>query len=152
MAFRNSVCKFLGILVLTAVCAVWADSAAEAKVSITIKNNRSHSLSFAFRWAGFDMPDDTVKGWYNVPAGATKTFTFSDAVYALTSDSFGYYATGGKKVWKGDLKGWVSSSGKAFSGNPDEPPSDAKSVGFRKITLKAGSSREDGSATLTFNP
>ncbi|MDL2271709.1 hypothetical protein LJC23_01600 [Desulfovibrio sp. OttesenSCG-928-I05] len=108
-------------------------------------------MSFCFRWAGFDSPDDRVKGWYNVPAGATKTFTFSEVIYAHTSGSFGYYASGGNKVWTGDLKGWISP-GKAFTGTPDRVASGGKKVGYRKITLRVGSNREDGSATLTFNP
>ena len=129
----------------------------EAEVKITIKNNRSHTLSIAFCWAGFDTPDFKKKGWYNVKAGETRTITIKEAAYYFNSTSgFGYYAFGGGKVWAGqEGKGAevIIHPTKSFSGYWDEPISGGKKVWFRHVNLKQTS--EDmfhGSATLTFAP
>lgn len=130
----------------------------DAAIKITVKNNRNHTLTLAFRWAGFDSPDDRRSGWYSVKAGESKTITLKKATYALTAQDFGYYATGGGKVWKGSAKDkrplkTVIHPKKAFSGHPEDPINGGVTVYFRHIKLKeTGNTREDGSATLTFNP
>ena len=151
------------ILALLLAAAIFIGaSCANAEVKVTIKNNRSHNLSFAFCWAGFDYEYDVSKGWYNVKAGESRTITFKDAVYALTSENFGYYAygtpKGGKTLyWKGKdddeyMKFYIHKS-EAFTGNHDDPISGGQKVSFRRVKLtEKGDSREDGSATLTFNP
>jgi hypothetical protein len=148
--FALAVCVFT-----TALC---FSAKADAEVKITIKNNRSHNLSLAFRWAGFDTPDDKRSGWYTVKAGESRTITFEDAVYALTAEDFGYYATGGGKVWQGSADDErphpvIIHPKKKFSGHPEDPISGGKKVYFRHVSLKeTDGSRENGSATLTFNP
>jgi hypothetical protein len=131
---------------------------ADAAIKITIKNNRSHSMSFAFCWAGLDYEYDVSKGWYIVKAGESKTFTIKEAAYPLTSQNFGYYAMGGGSVWKGKSGGeysefWIHTK-QAFTGNHDDPISGGQKVPFRIIKLKrtGGDGSVDGSATLTFNP
>ena len=129
-----------------------------AAVKITIQNNRDHNLSLAFRWAGFDTPDDRRSGWYTVKSGESKTFNFEDAVYALTEQDFGFYATGGGKTWRGSPEDErplpvIIHPKQAFQGGPDDPVDGGKKVFFRHINLKeTGNDRKDGSATLTFNP
>jgi hypothetical protein len=137
----------------TAFCVIFAAlciaSASEAKVTITVNNNRSYSLKMAFRWSGFDLPDDRRSGWFTVPANTTKKFTI-DVAYALTADSFGYYATGGGKVWQGksgDLAVIIHPT-KNFSGHPDTKISGGKKVYFRRVKLKG--SEETGRGTLNF--
>jgi hypothetical protein len=129
---------------------------AEAEIKVTIKNNRSHSMSFAFCWAGFDTPDDRRSGWYNVNAGETRTITLKDAVYALTAQGFGYYAKGGGGVWSGrtndERRLVIIHPTSAFSGHPDNPISGGERVYFRYIKLTAAANRQDGSVSLTFNP
>ena len=154
--------KHLAMLVILAAVFALAASVSEAAVSVTVKNNRSHNMSFAFCWQGFDMPDDMSKGWYNVKAGETRTITFKDVVYALTAQGFGYYATGtpkgGKKLtWAGkggdELMEYYIHPKESFTGSRDEPIEGGQKVPFRKVKLKeTGSDRTDGSATLTFNP
>jgi hypothetical protein len=93
-----------------------------------------------------------------VKAGESRTITFKDAVYALTAQDFGYYATGGGKVWAGKsnderpLAVIIHPKGK-FGGHPGDSIDGGKRVYFRHISLKqTDDSRENGSATLTFNP
>ena len=153
----NIKCKF--ILALFLIMAVFAGVPhAEAEVKITIKNNRSHNMSFAFRWHGFDQ-DNYTKGWFNVKAGETKTFTLKKVVYALTSTAFGYYATGGGHTWAGGANNgyrhWIHPT-KAFAGgigvgeNKEKPISDGKQVYFRQLKLTG--KEENGRASLTFSP
>ena len=151
MAPGKRIFKTMAAVILSMMCMAMFVSQANAEIKITIKNNKSHNLSFAFRWLGFDMPDDKVKGWYSVPAGQTKTFTF-DVAYALTASGFGYYAQGGGKTWRGDLEGWIHPKSK-FSGNLHEMPSGMKKVGYRVIKLRQTSDdRVNGAATITFGP
>ncbi|MDR1622939.1 MAG: hypothetical protein LBS00_11245 [Synergistaceae bacterium] len=92
--------KFWAVpLVLAAALTVSFSAPAETAVTVAIRNNRSHNMSFAFRWTGFD--DDNRSGWYTVKAGETRTIMFKDVVYVFTSPDFGYYATGGGRVWPG---------------------------------------------------
>ncbi len=145
--------KTASVFLLALMCVAVFSSTAHAEIKVTVKNNRSHTLSLAFRWAGFDMPDDIVSGWYNVPAGQTKTFKF-DVAYQMTAQDFGYYAQGGGSVWGGGkLSGWINPKSK-FRGNPHEMPSGMKEVGYRHLKLKRGPGEDSayGSATLTFNP
>jgi hypothetical protein len=131
---------------------------ADAVIKITVKNNRDHNLSLAFRWAGFDTPDDKRSGWHTVKAGESRTITFKDAVYALTAQDFGYYATGGGKVWQGSANDErpnpvIIHPKNKFDGHPEDPISGGKQVYFRHVKLKqTDDSRENGSAALTFNP
>ena len=133
-------------------------SSSYAAVTITIQNNRDHNLSFAFCWAGFDQPDDRRIGWYNVKAGESKTFTFKDADYPLTAQDFGYYATGGGKVWSGKADDErplpvIIHLKRAFKGHPEDPIDGGKKVYFRHIKLKqASNDPANGSATLNFKP
>jgi len=150
--------RFAALAVSLAAFAVCFAPRSEAAVKVTIKNNRPHNMSFAFCWAGFDSPDNRRSGWYSVKAGETRTITFKDTVYALTAQEFGYYATGGGSVWAGKpsderpLEVIIHPKDK-FGGHPDDPISGGKKVYFRHINLKeTGDTREDGTATLTFNP
>jgi uncharacterized membrane protein len=128
----------------------------DAAVKITIKNNRSHDMWLSFCWAGLDHEDDVSKGWYTVKAGESRTITFKDAIYALTSENFGYYATGGKYTWSGNtgseyMTFWIHPKN-AFTGSHD-PISGGEKVEFKTLNLKSTSdNREDGAGTLTFNP
>jgi hypothetical protein len=148
--------KAFSIVFCAIFAAVCIAAVSEAAVKITVKNNRNHKMYLAFRWRGFDQPDDRRSGWYEVLAGQTKTLTFEDVVYVFTTDGFGYYAEGGGKVWAGtssDGFGVIIHSTKAFKGHPDDPISDGKKVYFKPLSLKqTDESRENGSATLTFNP
>ena len=147
LALPLAVAVFIGIISVLS---------AESAIKITIRNNRSHNISFAFCWAGLDYQYDTSKGWYNVKAGETRTLTFKDAIYAFTSQNFGYYATGGGATWQGkeDSSGymtfWVHPS-QAFTGNHDDRINGGKRVIFRNVNLTR-ESQEDGRATLTFKP
>ena len=148
------------ILALSLAVAVFIGaSCAEADIKITIRNNRSHNMSFAFRWDGFDM-DYHSRGWFTVNAEQSRTITISEAVYALTSSGFGYYATGGGSTWRGNdsngLSGWIHPR-EAFrlstdnDGDVVQPVSGMQRVLFRRIDLTR-ESQEDGRATITFNP
>ena len=149
--------KFVSVVCVLAASLIFASSSCAA-VTITIHNNRDHNMSFAFCWAGFDKPDDRRSGWYNVRGGESKTLTFEDAVYALTEQDFGFYATGGGKVWRGSPEDErplpvIIHPKQAFRGGPEDPVDGGKKVYFRRIHLKeTGSDRKDGKATLTFNP
>ena len=149
--------KFVFVFCVFAASLSFASSSCAA-VSITIHNNRDHNLSFAFCWAGFDKPDDRRTGWYNVKAGESKTFTFKDAQYALTAQDFGYYATGGGKVWSGKADDErplpvIIHLKRAFKGHPEDPIDGGKKVYFRHINLKqASNDPANGSATLNFKP
>jgi hypothetical protein len=158
MKWKSILALFLAVAIFIGV------PRAEANVKITIKNNRPHNMSFAFRWAGFDGEMSGNKGWHNVKAGETKTFTMSEAIYGLTSTAFGYYATGGGNIWKGNndngIYGWIHPKN-AFNistnidGGVENPVSGMQKVLFRVINLKkTGDPRDtrDGAATLTFNP
>jgi uncharacterized membrane protein len=153
---KTRLCVCAAILALSLHLA----SGADAAVKITIKNNRSHTMSFAFCWAGFDYPDDVSNGWYNVKAGETRTITLKNAVYALTFKNFGYYAKGtpegGKTLyWKGkggdEYMAFYIHHKQSFTGSHDDPIDGGQKADFRKVNLKKVS-QEDGSATLTFNP
>ena len=143
---------------------VFGVSSAEAEVKITIRNNRSHNMSFAFRWAGFDPYYS--KGWYRVNAGETRTITLSQPNIPLSRDSFGYYAMGGGSAWRGNnndgFEGWIHPT-EAFEfeffpgDNPTQPKSGMQKVFFRKVNLRGTGEKdqwgaEKGAATLTFNP
>ncbi|MDD2452660.1 MAG: hypothetical protein PHI81_03235 [Synergistaceae bacterium] len=149
--------KFVFVFCVFAASLSFASSSLAA-VKITVQNNRSHSLSFAFCWAGFDIPDDRRIGWYNVKAGESKTFTFKDADYPLTAQDFGYYATGGGKVWSGKADDErplpvIIHLKRAFKGHPEDPIDGGKKVYFRHINLKqASNDPANGSATLNFKP
>ena len=149
--------KFVFVFCVFAASLSFASSSLAA-VKITVQNNRSHSLSFAFCWAGFDKPDDRRIGWYTVNAGESKTFTFNDAQYALTAQDFGYYAMGGGKVWTGKADDErplpvIIHLKRAFKGNPEDPIDGGRKVYFRHIKLKETSDdKVNGSGTLTFNP
>ena len=146
--------KWKAILALSLAAAVFIGAPrADAEIRITIKNNRSHNISFAFCWNGFDSPDDRRSGWYNVKAGETRTITFKDAIAPLTMDGFGYYAEGGGSVWRGDMRQVIIHPKKSFGGHPNGSVQGGKKVGFRKISLKkVGDANTDAVATLTFNP
>ena len=149
--------KIFAPLLFALLLVVCFAAVSDAAVKITVKNNRDHTLSLAFRWSGLDWENDRRFGWRNVKAGETKTFTFEDAIYVMTSESFGYYAQGGKKVWAGkasdEYMGVIINPKSAFGGHPDDPINGGKKVYFRRVNLKeTGNSRVDGSATLTFNP
>ena len=127
----------------------------EAKVKITIKNKRSHNLSLAFCWSGFDLEDDRRSGWYIVKAGETRTITIKDATYFFTISGFGFYAIGDGKTWAGKEDGLevIIDPKKSFSGHPDDPIRGGKKVRFRRVNLKPTDEELfHGSATLTFNP
>jgi hypothetical protein len=157
--------KIIAAFFLIGIWGFFVADQAEATVKVTVKNNRSHNLSIAFCWAGFDLPDDTSKGWYNIKAGESKTITIREAVYALTAQGFGYYATGTTKdgktiVWSGKSSDdrrkeyWIHPK-KSFTGQSvsnGEPISGGKKVDFRALKLKkTGSTNEDATATITFN-
>gem|GEM_PF-2111314 len=114
-------------------------------INITLNNNRSHSISFAFCWSGFDSEDDRRMGWFNVNAGESTTVTLP-AHPALTRDTFGYYAQGGGYTWAGDMRQVIIDPQNVFDGHPDDPIAGGKKVGFRKVNVN-----ENGTATLTFN-
>jgi hypothetical protein len=154
--------KFLVSLLLVLLIVVCVASTSDAIVKITIKNNRNHDLSLAFRWLGLSGFNEEAKrsGWYGVKAGESRTITFEDAEWYLTGGEFGYYATGGGKVWAGKssdedpLKVIIHPKGK-FDGHPDAPIKGGKVVYFRHVNLKlTNESNPQGpsAATLTFNP
>ena len=146
--FKVLVPLFLALLLVVCVAA-----ASDAAVSVTVKNNRSQALSIAFRWSGFDGPDDRRSGWHNVPAGTSKTFTFKEVSHTMTVSDFGYYAKSGKDVWAGkssDESMIINPKG-SFDGAPNDPISGGKKVFVRRVNLKATSSDGiDWAATLTF--
>jgi hypothetical protein len=139
-------------MIFVAVCIISVSSVSEAKVSITVKNTTNKKVYLAFRWRGFDMPDDRRDGWYGVPAGETKTFTFKNIVYVFTADSFGYYAEGGGKVWAGkssDGLGVIIHPTKNFEGHPEDRISGGKKVYFKPLSLKeTGNTREDATGSI----
>jgi hypothetical protein len=146
------------ILLVLALTILFSATAAAA-IKVTIRNNRNHTISVAFRWSGFDTYDDRRAGWYVVKAGGTKTVNFASAAYALTAQDFGYYAYGGGKVWSGKntdsrpLPVIIHPKNK-FGGHPNGSINGGKRVYFRRMNLKEtpGSGRENATATLTFNP
>ena len=153
---RKTVFKTSVFFLLTALLVVHSASRAEAWVKITLNNNRSHSISVAFCWDGFDIPDDQRKGWYVVQPGESREINLGSAVASLTMDGFGFYAKGtlknGKKiVWAGDLKQVIIHPSKAFGGHPEDNIPGGVTVGFRKVNLKkVGDQNTDAVATITF--
>ena len=151
--------KWKVILALSLAVAVFiCASSAEAEITITVRNNRSHNISIAFRWDGFDA--NHSRGWFTVNAGQSRTITLNDVVYALTAQGFGYYATGGGSTWRGNndngLYGWIHPREAfrfAFFGDEvKNPKSGMQKVLYRRINLReTGNTREDATATLTFN-
>ena len=155
---------FSAFLAAAVFFGIFGVSGAEAEVKVTIKNNRSHNMSFAFRWAGFDPYHS--KGWWTVKAGETRTITIQ-TVMQMSSGSFGYYATGGGSTWRGNndtgREGWIHPK-ESFEfeffpdDNPGNPKSGMQKVLFRPFEPKRGAPNpklgggDRGSATLTFNP
>ena len=146
----------LSILVFVGIIGA---SSAEAEIKITIRNNRSHNMSIAFRWDGFD--ENHSRGWFTVNAGQSRTITLSEVVYALTSGGFGYYAIGGGSTWRGNddngRYGWIhlreAFRFTFFGDEVENPKSGMQKVLYRRVNLtETGNSRENGTATLTFNP
>ena len=152
------------IFALPLVAAVFIGALrADAAITITVNNNRSHNLSLAFCWAGFDYDDDISKGWYIVKSKETRKITLKDAQYHFTAQNFGYYAKGTPKggkttYWSGkdddsEYMAFYIHQSEAFTGSHDTPIKGGEKVHFRHVKLKeTGNSRTDGSATLTFNP
>lgn len=151
---RNLFKAVLGAF-LSAVLAACLSVPSWAAVKITIENNRSHSMSFAFFWIVEDN-DGRRSGWYIVPSGETKTYTFKDAMYSAEyGGNFCYYATGGGRVWEG-IQGpecpfpvFIHPT-KKFDGAFDIPISGGKSVFFRRIPMKQ-TGEWDGTGKLTFD-
>ena len=146
--------KLFAAVLMAVLAVVQCVSTAEAKIKVTVNNKRSHRVAVAFCWDGFDMHDDRRSGWYIVQPGQSRVVTLKNAVYALTSQGFGYYAQGrhkGKKVvWKGNFRSVIIHPSKKFSGHPDAPIQGGIKVGFRKLKLRCTSdNRMDGAATLT---
>jgi hypothetical protein len=139
-------------LMFVAVCIVSFSSVSEARVIIAVNNTTNSKVYLAFCWMGFDSPLDRRSGWYEAPAGEITTLTFEDAVYALTTGSFGYYAEGGGKVWEGkssDDIGVIIHPTKSFKGHPEDKISGGKKVYFKRLSLKeTGNTREDGTGTI----
>ena len=159
MNTKRSFIITLSLVTAIFVCALRADAA----ITVTVNNNRSHALSLSFCWAGFDYDDDVSKGWYVVKAGETRKITLKDVQYHFTAESFGYYAKGtpkGEKTiyWRGkdddsEYMAFYIHQSEAFTGSHDNPIKGGQKVHFRHMKLKeTGNSRTDGSATLTFNP
>ena len=136
-------------------------SSAEAEVKVTVKNNRSHTLSFAFRWNDVDV-GYYCKGWYNVKAGETRTITIGAAP---TLGGIGYYAKGGGSTWMGNDNGSIAgfiNANQPFEthswdregSNPDHSVGDMQRALYRPLNVTA--SQHDpmgtGSASFTFNP
>jgi hypothetical protein len=158
--------KFTVVSVMLAAAVligVLSVSRAEAWVKITVKNNRSHNMSLAFRWDGFDA-DYHSRGWFTVNAGQTRTITLDEVTYGLTARDFGYYAIGGGSTWKGNndngIYGWFHPK-EAFrlstdnDGKVENPKSGMQRVLFRRLNLKHSGAANDsanGTASLTFNP
>jgi uncharacterized membrane protein len=138
-------------MIFAAVCIV-SVSEAEARVTIGVQNTTKDKVYLAFRWSGFDMPDDRRQGWFVVQAGKFEAFTFEDVVYGLTADDFGYYAEGGGKVWAGKSSdkhmGVIIHSTKSFKGHPDAPISGGKKVYFKRLSLKQLGDTEHAMGTI----
>ncbi len=155
---KKSIFKLCALFLLAAIICTGYAPAAQAKVTVTVINNRSSTMWLAFCWNGFDMPDDRRVGWYSVKAGETRKLVFKNAISSLTMDGFGYYATskndaGKKVVWKGDMRQVIIHPKKSFAGHPDDSIDGGKAVGFRKIKLKKiGGENTDATAKLIFNP
>ena len=155
--------KWKSVLALLLAVAIFAvASRADAWVKVTVRNNRSHNLSIAFRWDGFDGSESGNKGWFTVNAGQSRTITLDDAVASLTMEKFGYYATGGGSAWRGNnetgIGGWIHPRN-AFDittdvdGKVENAVSGMEQVLFRRVNLsKTGDRNMDATATLTFNP
>ena len=146
--------KLFATVLMAVLAAVQCVSAAEAKIKVTLKNERSHPVAVAFCWAGFDYGDERRAGWFTVQPGKSRVVTL-DAVYGLTAQDFGFYADGrhrGEKVvWSGKFRRVIIHPTKKFSGHPDDPIQGGIKVGFRQLKLRETSDdRVDGAATLTF--
>jgi hypothetical protein len=97
----------------------------------------------AFCWG--DMPDDQRQGWYTVAPGKFEAFTLKNAVYNLTAQDFGYYATGGGKVWAGKASDTrtlsvIINPHKPFAGRRNDPIAGGQKVYFKRLTLKESDS------------
>ena len=150
---KNMKQKFILALFLAAAIFIGAPRA-DAELRVTIKNNRSHTLTFAFFYDAAN-DDGFTTGWYNVKAGESRTITVNKDVPYRISSSIGYYATGGGKVWQGSSdngrRRWIDPNN-AFTHNADKGSiKGGKQVYFRIVRLTEGSN-ELGSTTLTFNP
>ena len=149
--------NFLLALLLVMTVFIGARSA-EAEIKVTVRNNRSHNISIASRWDGFDA-DFHSRGWFTVNAGQSRTITLSEVRYHLTFKGFGFYAIGGGTTWRGNndngIRGWIHPR-EAFrlstdnDGDVTNPVRGMERVLFRRVNLRG--SGADGTATLTFNP
>ncbi len=94
--------KFVFVFCVFAASLSFASSSLAA-VKITVQEQpQPHLLSFAFCWAGFDMPRQADRLQYNVKAGESKTFTFKDADYPLTAQDFRVLRHGRRKGLVGE--------------------------------------------------
>lgn len=87
--------KFL--FLLAALCIGWGAYAHAGRV--TVRNNTEYDIKMAFKFYDYEKKEWVVWGWYSVPAGAKKSFTFKIAPdrkvywYGKTED--------GKRHWPG---------------------------------------------------
>ena len=142
---------FLTVLCTNALCA-------ETGVKLTFNNKTDREVSIAvYR----EIAAFTVKGWYNVGAGESRTITFKTEPYEPVGD-VGFYAKGFRKgqktvYWRGDFAhAWVHPN-KAFNYRGGYQGADNddynnytegapnQEVGFRKITMKS----RQGTVNLT---
>jgi uncharacterized membrane protein len=156
--------QYFCLLVVTIILVFGIVHDANAWVKVNIKNNRSYSIFVAFCWQNFDTEDDKSKGWFKVEAGKSTTVTIKSAIWQLTQDGFGYYATetsnGKTRYWRGkggdEQMEYYIHPKKTFTGSHNEPIDGGKLVSFRKMKMREAGTNADGSingiANLTFNP
>jgi hypothetical protein len=128
---------FCVIFVAVCIVSVASVSEAEARVTIGVKNITKDKVYIAFCWGEFPQP--RRQGWSGVAAGETKTYTFEDALFGVTIESFGYYAVGGGKVWAGTSSNGISviiHPNNSFKGSIGDPINGGKNVYFKRVTLE----------------
>lgn len=126
----------VGLLLLLGVFVVAPQQALAFKLEVT--NNQDRLMNCAVVYYDSAAKKWLCSGWYNVPVGATKNFTFSKAV--KTSHMYMYAKAGNAELCGGDdapyiTRTVISNSFQYYDGNtcPDGP--NRKSAHFYKMAI-----------------
>ncbi|SMD05457.1 CAP domain-containing protein [Sporomusa malonica] len=132
-AFTQVILKLvIGLFIIT-VISVTALPPAEA-FKLTVTNNYDKAKAFSILYHDDNVNKWVCRGWYNVPAGATKDYNFTDS----TSLSYAYIYS---SVWNGDgeenaiRRTVISDKFKYYDGEPCPQGSKLRTVAFSKFGM-----------------
>ena len=143
-------------LFLISLALVLGSLESRAEVTIRVTNYLGSRVMIAFCWGGRTADQNRRAGWYYVLGYETKDIVL-DADYSYTWDEFGYYATGGGKVWSANSSPGASAGrviidpDGPFKGHPKDRIDGGQEVHFKKIKLTPLKDPEDGVGAVSFN-